>query len=672
MSQTDHSGAAEANKSPEPRFAKLRFPELHKVEIDDGFWSDYCTLVREAVIPYQWEAFNDRIEGAEPSHAIENFKIAAGEAGGKFKGMIAQDSDLAKWIEAVGYSLESHPDEKLEALADGAIDLIAKAQQPDGYLNTYFTVKEPDKRWTDLFECHELYCAGHMLEAAVAYYKGTGKRKLLDVMCRYMDYIGTVFGEEPGKRRGYPGHEEIELALLKLYRVTGEEKYLKLSRYFVLERGKKPYYFDEEWEKRGKTNFWGPQLWGPSSEAPSAGSTYNQYHLPAYEQDTAEGHAVRAVYFYTAMADLAGETGDEKLLGACRAIWKNIVTKRMYVTGGIGSTSIGEAFTFDYDLPNDTVYSETCASIGLIFFASRMLQIERKGEYADVIERALYNVVLASMSRDGHRFFYVNPLEVWPEASEKNPTRRHVKPVRQPWFGCACCPPNLARLLASLGRYVYGSDDRSVWCHLYIGGSASFETAGGVTLRQQTDYPWGNRVQISVGCTSGAEFTLALRIPGWCRRAAVTVDGSPVTEKACGGYLKLQRVWHGGEQVELVFDMPVEAVEANPQVRADAGKVALTRGPLVYCLEEADNGANLSAIRLLEGAAPAVEADTALPGGAVAIRVPGMRRQSTGWDDALYRPLSKEETPVIVKAIPYCLWGNRAPGEMQVWTRIED
>ena len=301
---------------------------LKKVRIKDAFWSEYIRLVRDVVVPYQWEALNDRVPDAEPSHAIRNFKIAAGDAEGEFYGMVFQDSDVAKWLEAVGYLLETEADSELERVADNVIDLIARAQQQDGYLNTYYTVKEPDRRWTNLAECHELYSAGHMIEAAVAYYRATGKSEILEVACGIADNIDAVFGDEAGKLRGYDGHQEIELALVKLYHVTGLEKYLLLSKYFLDERGQQPpHFYDVEWEKRGKTHHWPDTMMVEEKD-------YSQAHLPVREQDKAEGHAVRLVYMCAGMADVAAETGDRELLEACRKLWKNIVSRRMYITGG--------------------------------------------------------------------------------------------------------------------------------------------------------------------------------------------------------------------------------------------------------------------------------------------------------------------------------------------------
>ncbi|MBB6730194.1 glycoside hydrolase family 127 protein [Cohnella zeiphila] len=641
-----------------------------QVQIRDDFWSGYSELVRKTVIPYQWEALNDRVEGAEPSYAIRNFRIAAGLEEGEFGGMVFQDSDLAKWLEAVGYSLATHPDPELTKIADDAIELIGQAQREDGYLNTYFTVKEPGKRWTNLLDAHELYCAGHMIEAAVAYYNGTGKRKLLDIMCRFSDYIDSVFGTEPGKIRGYCGHQEIELALVKLYETTGEERYLKLSRYFIDERGSKPSYFTEEWERRGRTSHW---VQGTVS-APNL--EYNQSHLPVREQSVAVGHSVRAVYMYTAMADLARLTGDAGLREACERLWRNVTGKQMYITGGIGSTHHGEAFSFDYDLPNDTVYAETCASIGLIFWARRMLQLEAKSEYADVLERALYNNVLGSMSKDGKHFFYVNPLEVWPEASAKNPGKHHVKPVRQKWFGCSCCPPNVARLLSSLNDYIYtvSEDAKTVYAHLFIGSEAAFDLASGrVTLRQTSELPWNGRVEFRVSLPEGSvPFALALRVPNWFQsgKPALTVGGKAQDYRVENGYAIVERTWADGDTVEWLLPLETKLVAAHPLIRADAGKAAIQRGPLVYCVEEADNGAPVASLSLADEPKLAERFDAGLLGGCVVVEGDGQVDDASAWADSVpYRPLEKRTKPARFKAIPYYLWGNREPGEMSVWLR---
>lgn len=638
---------------------------LKNVSIEDRFWSRYIELIRDTVIPYQWDVLNDRVRGAAPSHSIKNFRIAAGLERGEFRGMVFQDSDVAKWLEAVAYSIETKPDPVLEKTADEVIDIIEKAQQPDGYLNTYYTLKEPGRRWTNFRECHELYCAGHMIEAAVAYYEATGKRKLLNIVCKFADYIDSVMGPEPDKIKAYPGHQEIELALVKLYRVTGNDRYLKLSKYFIDERGKEPYYFDAEAKKRGGT------LHFP--EFANFHRKYAQTHLPVRQQTTAEGHAVRAVYMYSAMADIAAETDDKELLEACRRIWNNMVTKRMYITGSIGSTKFGESFTFDYDLPNDTNYSETCASIGLILFAYRMLQIEARSCYADIIEKALYNTVLGGISLEGNSFFYINPLEVWPDASEKNPSRHHVKTSRQKWFGVACCPPNLTRTLASLGKYIYMKNNNEIFINLYVGSSAMLDFNGQIMqVRQQTSYPWGGSIQITVMPQVSVDFALALRIPEWCSKASVKVNGQEfgVHSNIDDGYVKINRVWNRGDVVELELSMPVMLMQSNPNVRADAGRVAIQRGPLVYCFEEIDNGKNLQAISIPDDSELTAEFDKDLFGGTMVIKGKAERIDDSTWtEEQLYRPYENRTIPINIKAIPYCLWNNRGPGEMLVWIR---
>jgi len=651
-----------------------RIVPLQDTRITDKFWSGFSKLVRETVIPYQWEALNDRVADADPSHAIRNFRIAAGQETGEFYGFVFQDSDVAKWLEAVGYSLATHPDPDLERVADEAIELVIAAQHKDGYLNTYFTIKEKDKRWKNLTDCHELYCAGHMIEAAVAYYQGTGKRRLLDAMCRFADYIDSVFGTEPGKLQGYDGHQEIELALVKLYEVTGNERYLKLSQYFIDQRGQSPHFFDQEYDRPDYERYWS------EGKGQRPNQAYHQAHVPVREQQVAVGHSVRAVYMYTAMADLARENGDESLLEACRRLWKNTVEKQMYITGGIGSTHHGEAFSFDYDLPNDTVYAETCASIGLIFFAQRMLQLEAKSEYADVLERALYNLVIGSMAADGKHFFYVNPLEVWPDASRLNPGRHHVKPVRQRWFGCACCPPNLARLIASLGQYLYTVEEDTIYTHLYVGNESTVSLGDRkVALKQEAELPWDGRVKITVSPERSGRFTLALRRPDWVRgELTLLVNGKRVDAASVvrDGYMMLDREWGPSDQIELALPMEAEWMIAHPQIRADLGKAAIQRGPLVYCVEEADNGQPLAALSVSLSAKLETRFDESFLGsGAVII-------ETDGWQDDYgdnrfeagipYRPMQPLRKPVKLRAIPYYMWGNRGEGEMAVWLRVRD
>jgi DUF1680 family protein len=632
--------------------------------VTDPFWSSRIETVRTQMIPYQWEALNDRLPDAEPSHCVHNYKVASGQEAGRFEGCVFQDSDLAKWIEAASYTLISHPDPTLQKTLADLIELIASAQQPDGYLDTYYIINGLDKRFTNLRDHHELYCAGHLIEAAVAHHEATGSRMLLDVARRLADCMERNFGAEPGKMRGYPGHEVLEMALVRLYNVTEEERYLHLARYFVEERGQAPLYFEEEEKKTGNHCHW--------SDGP-LGLQYYQAGKPIREQTDAEGHAVRAVYYYSGVADVARLTGDESLLAACDRMWESITRRRMYITGGIGSSDYGEAFTYDYDLPNDTAYAETCAAIGLVFFARRMLAIRKRGEYADVIERALYNGILSGMSLDGQSFFYVNPLEVVPEACEKDQLRRHVQPERQKWFGCACCPPNLARLLASLDRYAYSTEENNVFVHLYLGGSLeAFPGGERVVLELSSGYPWNGEIRLRITeRESSAPFTLALRIPGWCRNYTVSAGGEACPEKAQDGYLYLTRAWKAGDEICLSLSMPVERIKAHPAVRADIGKIALMRGPIVYCLEEADNGADLHHIRLGDSPLFQTRWDERTLGGITVITCEGKRLAKAGWEDgALYRPQAEEDYHTVpLRFIPYYAWANRGPGEMAVWIR---
>ncbi|KRE41165.1 glycoside hydrolase family 127 protein [Paenibacillus sp. Soil522] len=640
---------------------------LKQVNITDQFWNYYINLVRDVVVPYQWDAINDRVEGAERSGAVSNFKIAAGLEKGDFYGYVFQDTDVAKWLEAVSYLLETKRDAALEQVADEMIDIIGKAQQPDGYLNTFYTIKEPGKKWTNLTECHELYSAGHMIEAGVAYFKATGKRKLLDIVCRIADDIAVVFGDGPGQIAGYDGHQEVELALVKLYETTGNRKYLELSSYFIDKRGQQPSFFEAEADRRGRTTHWNNNKIHIDPE-------YFQTHLPVREQEAAVGHAVRVVYMLAGMADVARETGDESLLEACRRLWDNIAAKQMYITGGIGSMAHGEAFSFDYDLPNDTVYSETCASIGLIFFAHRMLQLEPNSRYADVMERALFNTVIAGMSRDGRHFFYVNPLEVSPDVCEgKNKNYNHVKPVRQEWFGCACCPPNIARLLASLGEYLYSTKGNTIYSHLYIGGDMELSLGDTkIKLNQQSGMPWDGAARFEITLDQPAAFSLALRIPDWSTNATVLINGEAysITDKIVDGYARIERLWISGDNVELTLEMPIMRVRSHPLVKQNAGKVALQRGPLVYCVEEADNGPQLQQLLLPQDAKLEASFDEQLVGGIEVIKAQGLKLQYEQWGTQLYRSNAEAALePTSLTFIPYYAWANRGKGEMAVWVK---
>jgi len=631
---------------------------LAQVEITGGFWEQRQQVNRCVTIPLEYQ------------RCLETGRIDAlrlqWQPGDADPPHIFWDSDTAKWIEAAAYSLAKAPDAALEALVDEVVELMAAAQAEDGYLNSHYQVVEPQNRWTNLRDRHELYCAGHLIEAAVAYYQATGKDRFLNIMQRYTDYIDTVFGPGEGQLRGYPGHEEIELALVKLYRVTGKERYLRLAQFFIDERGQQPHYYDQEAKARGED---------PVKDYHGGGYDYCQAHLPVREQKTAEGHAVRAMYLYSGMADVALETGDLSLYEACQTLWQNATQRRMYITGGIGSLSWGERFTVDYDLPNEVAYAETCASIGLVFWAHRMLQLEPLGDYADVMERALYNGTISGVSLAGDRFFYSNPLSMdWQHQSYRPDLRfrTDLTPQRKEWYDCSCCPMNIARLIASLGEYVYGCNDEAAYVHLYVQGQADLEAAGQrITLAQETAYPWKGEVAITVNCDAPAMWTLALRWPGWCRELQVAVNGrqveaAPLVDR---GYVLMRRTWQAGDRVTLSMQMPIERLHAHPLVRENVGKVALQRGPVVYCLEEADNGPALYDLCLPQDARLDTNWDATLAGGVVTISGDAYRNSTAAWGDALYSSDISGSDRVRFVAAPYFAWANREPGEMAVWVR---
>lgn len=643
------------------------------VKVSNPFWRERMEVARDKVIPYQWEALNDRIEDAMPSHAIENFKHAAaitarGDKKGTlegevFQGFVFQDSDVYKWIEAVGLTLLWHSDKELETLVDGVIDLICSVQQEDGYLNTYYIINGLDKRWTNLRENHELYSLGHMIEAAVAYYHSTKKDKLLNACIKYINHVRAIFGSEEGKLKGYPGHEVIEMALVRLFEVTKDKTHIELAKYFVDERGQQPIYFEEENKKNGQ-DFWWKDTYFKYG--------YYQAHKPVREQEEAIGHAVRAVYLYSGMADVAKYMEDDSLYEACVRLWDNIELKQMYITGNIGAQSTGESFSFDYDLPNDTIYGETCATIGLIFFAKRMLSIETNSKYADVMERALYNGSISGISLDGTKFFYVNPLEVTPEKTMKDEKCRHVKGERQKWFGCACCPPNIARLMTSIGSYIYTENEDTIFNHLYIG--SEFEKLVGdkkVGVKVETNYPWDEDVTITFEVEEPTTFTYALRVPGWCSDYVLKVNKEEIAHSSINGYIYLTREWNNEDTIELHLDMPVRLMKANPKVRADIGKVAVMRGPLVYCLEEEDNGSELHKIRVSNPMEFKASFHNEKLGGIVTLHSTGEKLVGEdSYQAKLYvADVEDKYEEISLTWIPYYTWANRTPGEMVVWVR---
>ncbi|WHP31475.1 glycoside hydrolase family 127 protein [Trabulsiella odontotermitis] len=640
---------------------------LHTLKINDPFLGQYQQLVRDVVIPYQWDALNDRIADAEPSHAIENFRIAAGRQEGEYYGMVFQDSDVAKWLEAVAWSLCQKPDPVLEETADEVIALVAAAQCEDGYLNTYFTVKAPAERWTNLAECHELYCAGHMIEAGVAFFQATGKRHLLEVVCRFADHIDQVFGPGENQLHGYPGHPEIELALTRLFEVTQEPRYLALADYFIEQRGTQPHFYDIEYEKRGKTAYW--HTYGPAWMVRD--KAYSQAHQPLAQQQTATGHAVRFAYLMAGVAHLARLNNDEQKRQHCLRLWQNMVQRQLYITGGIGAQSSGEAFTSDYDLPNDTVYAESCASIGLMMFARRMLEMEADSQYADVMERALYNTVLGGMALDGKHFFYVNPLEVHPRSLKFNHIYDHVKPVRQRWFGCACCPPNIARILTSLGHYIYTPREEALYINLYVGNSMEIPV-NGKTLRVRISghYPWQEEIRITIDSPEPITHTLALRLPDWCADPHVTLNGAELPKEIRKGYLPVTRCWQQGDTLVLTLPMPVRRIYGNPLLRHVAGKIAVQRGPLVYCLEQADNGEALHNLWLPRNAEFSTVEGKGVLAHQTVIQAEGIRQTAS---QPQAQPLWQYDHPPTVRQaqtltfIPWFSWANRGEGEMRVW-----
>ncbi len=632
------------------------------VAIKSGFWGERQATNRERTIPAisrqmkisgRLDAWRLNWEAGQPKPSILRY--------GHF-----WDSDVGKWIEAIGYSLESHPNPEFERQVDEVADLIEKAQQPDGYLNTYFTAVEPNNRWRNLRDWHELYNAGHLIEGAVAYSQATGKRQLLDVLCRFADHIDARFGPNEGQRRGYCGHPEVELALVKLYHATGEKRYLNLSKYFVDERGQQPHYFDMEAKERGDDpgKFWAKTY------------RYCQAHVPVREQTTATGHSVRANYLYAGMADIAAETGDSTLLAVSRSIWNDLTQHQMYVTGGLGPAHTNEGFTFAYDLPNETAYAETCASIALVFWAQRMFHIDPDSRYIDVMERALYNGVLSGVSYEGTHFFYANPLASYPQVNPYDrfsgiTSDRYYR--RSEWFDCPCCPPNLARLVASIGSYFYSSSADTLYVHLYNQNRVRF-TFGGSNfhIEQHTDYPWDGDVHFTIHTDQPAHFDFALRIPGWCRDFHVTVNGTQVATKSQNGYARLERRWANGDEISLSLAMPVERMAPHPEIRQDAGLIALQRGPVVYCLEEADNGPLLANMVVPRDARLTSEIDASLFGGAGVITGDAVRIEPANWPGGLYQPQSALQaaySPLTFKAVPYCFWANREPGEMRVWMR---
>jgi uncharacterized protein len=624
--------AVDTARSPHVR---LRPVPLDAVDLADDFWEPRRRINREVTLPLQYSHL-------EETGRLDNFRRASGKTGGEYQGIYFNDSDVYKWLEAAAWTLAEGSDPELERMVDTAITEIEDAQEPNGYLNTYFTFGRAAERWTD-FDLHEMYCAGHLFQAAVAHFRATGSERLLDVATRFADHICDTFGPEEGKRQAVDGHEEIEMALVELFRVTGERSYLEGAQYFI--------------EARGHGLLGCPY----GQHEPS----YSQDHEPLRDQSEVVGHAVRAMYLYSGAADVYAETGEPALLRALQRLWKNMTTRRMYVSGGLGSRYEGEAFGKDFELPNERAYTETCAAIGSVLWNWRMLGLEGEARYADLIEHTLYNAVMPGVSLDGQNYFYQNPLA--DDGSHR----------RQPWFGCACCPPNVARLLASLPGYFYSASEDAVWVHLYAAGAATVELNANRTVRlsQRTRYPWDGRVEIQV--EGEGEFALMLRIPAWCEEgAAIEVNGEPVDlEISPDSYMKIHRAWSSGDTVNLGFPMPVRRVECHPYVAENTGDIALMRGPLLYCAEQVDNpGVDLRDLAL-EDASISACFDPDLLGGVVLLASEARAAAlDEGWGYRLYRTVQPREGDTQthatrVTAVPYYSWANREPGAMRVWLK---
>ncbi len=608
---------------------KFTSPQVGTVKVEDAYFAPRVEANHTATIPASLKFSRD-------TGRIDAFKLNW-KPGMPKQPHIFWDSDVAKVVEGMAYDLVLHPDDKkLAKELDRIVALIVSAQQPDGYLNTHFTTVEPDQRFKHLHWAHELYCCGHLIEAAIAHFHATGKRNFLDCMCRYADYVDAVSGRGKGKIRGYPGHEEIELALMKLARATGEKRYFKLAQYFVEERGRKPNYYVCKEDTRES------DLVGLQAEA------------TVRERREAVGHAVRMMYLACGMADVASAAGDEELLARCGDIFRSVSQKRMFITGGVGSTRHSEAFEHDYKLDNLEAYAESCASMGLVWFAQRMHNITGDGLYMDVLERALYNGTLAGISLSGDKFFYKNPL--------RSSVDSRFERERVAWFGCSCCPTNYCRFLPQIGSFLWSESDGEV--RLNIPAASTFRS-GGRAIQVSGGYPY--KGDVTVRFLADGDYTFAFRVPGWCRRYTVKVNGSPLFTMPESGYVKITRGWRKGDKIDIRLAVGVELMRANPAVEDDAGKVAIQRGPLVYALESIDNGPLLQNIAVLEDGAFRTGPAKGLPEGTVAVSGHAVETIRPG--DELY----SSAKPVVKKrsftAIPFALWQNRGPSEMEVWVR---
>ena len=650
--------ALESTAGASSPFAVIEQLPLSRVEITGGFWAEKRAQLEKVVLPSQWEQL-------EAHHNIDNFRVLAGVKQGVHQGPVYIDSDLYKWLEAACYVSGKHPeDQRLAERIEELTGLIAKVQMPDGYLNTYYQSFAPERRFTNLVMNHELYCAGHFIEAACAHKEATGKDGLLKVAVKLADHIDSQFG--PGKNPGVPGHEEIELALVRLYRATGDKKYLEKASWFINQRGRYTKYpkallksLQDQSELAQIVNEKRRPWLEKAPQAKSAagyivGSAlldlripweflsgkYFQDDKPLLDMTVAEGHAVRAMYFFTGAADVYLETGDKPLLSALEKIWDNTISKRTYITGGMGSLPGIEGFGRDYELPNRS-YTETCAAIGSFFWNFRMLLATADASYAELMEKTLYNAILPALALDGRSYFYQNPLT--------SSGRDH----RSEWYGCACCPPNIARLFASLERYIFGRSKDRIWVHQYISSSAQFEQSGQqIRLELESGFPWSGDVKIKIRSEKPSRFALMLRIPSWAQGAELAVNASKFADRIePGKYLELAREWKNGDELLIHFPFAVRLLDSPPQVKKNRGKVALMRGPLIYCLESIDNPGLKPRVVALDRSAKVSAEKSDILGGVMVLKA----RTKSGQDLTL---------------IPYYAWCNRGPSLMEVWLKI--
>ncbi len=609
--------------------ARLNPVPIESVRLEDRFWAPRLRIIREVTIPLQYEML-------EKTGRIDNFRRASGKLKGAFKGLFFNDSDVYKWVEAASYALAYQPDERIKALIGQVVDEIIAAQDEDGYLNTFFIFERKKERWTNLRDMHELYCAGHLFQAAIAHHRATGSERLLRAAVRFAEHIADIF--DPSKRLGVPGHPEIEMALVELYRETGIRRYLELAQFFLDNRG------------RGLIG----------------GSPYHIDHKPFRELSEITGHAVRAVYLCCGATDIYMETGEEELFRALMRLWRNMTERRMYITGGLGSRHEGEAFGEDYELPNERAYAETCAAVANVMWNWRMLLATADARFADVMELALYNGALSGISLNGKAYFYVNPL------ADRGKHRR------QPWFECACCPPNIARLIASLPGYFYSTSTEGIWIHLYASGTAHIALKGNnVTIVQRTDYPWSGKVEIEINPAREDEFSVFLRIPSWCEKASIFLNQRRLDMKARPGtYLEIRRSWDTGDIVRLTMPMQIRLITSHPHVTYNTCRVAIKRGPIVYCLEQADNPRyDVWDVVIPADAKLMARYDPNLLNGVVVIEGNGFVLDRSPWEGNLYLPIEKVQLkmkPIKFVAIPYYAWANREPGPMIVWIRTID